>query len=393
MPGLIALAIAYILSQFYRSFLAVLTPQLYSELGADKADLSLASGLWFISFALMQFVVGISLDRFGPRRTAAWIFGLAGGGGALVFANAQSPYAIVVAMTLIGAGCAPVLMASLFIFARRFDVRQFAVMTSWLVAFGNLGNVVGASPLAHAVDVFGWRPVMNALACASLLVALCVGFLVRDPAAGAPNGAGLSGYITLLKSKALWPIMIMTLLCYAPVAGLRGLWAGPYLADLFSADSLLIGRITLWMAFAMIIGSLIYGPLDKLLNTRKWVVFFGNLLVLLALLVFVVNPLPGLATATVLFIVIGLCGTSYGVVMAHGRAFLPADLIGRGVTLINFCSIFGAGLLQFLSGRLVAAQADTSSPDTYQILFGSYAVLLGAALLVYLGSKDAVPAR
>ncbi|ASJ70179.1 MFS transporter [Granulosicoccus antarcticus] len=391
MSGLIALAVAYVLSQFYRSFLAVLTPQLTIELGADKADLSLASGVWFISFAIMQFAVGVGLDRFGPRRTAALIFGVAAAGGAFVFATAQSPTAVVIAMALIGAGCSPVLMASLFIFAQRFDARQFAVMTSSLVAFGNLGNVVGTSPLAAAAEAYGWRVVMAGLGGLSLLVAAAILILVRDPKVDAPSGAGLSGYITLMKSPVLWAIMIMTLLCYAPVAGIRGLWAGPYLTDLYTADSLLIGKVTLWMAMAMVAGSLAYGPLDKVFNTRKWVVFFGNFFVLLALLMFVFQPVPGITTATILFIIIGLCGTSYGVVMAHGRSFLPPHLVGRGVTLINFCSIFGAGLMQFVTGSLVAAQPDSSSSLTYQVLFGSYAVLLTIALLIYLTSKDAPP--
>ena len=177
MPGLLALAAAYVLSQFYRSFLAVLTPQLTAELGADKADLSLASGLWFVSFALMQFVVGVGLDRFGPRRTSALIFGICSTAGVFIFATAQSPNAIVLAMCLIGIGCSPVLMASLFIFAQQFDARQFAVMTSWLVAFGNLGNVVGASPLAAAVDIYGWRTVMASLGALTLIVAAAMFFL------------------------------------------------------------------------------------------------------------------------------------------------------------------------------------------------------------------------
>lgn len=392
MPGLIALAIAYVFSQFYRSFLAVLTPQLSLELGATKADLALASGLWFITFGLMQFAVGVGLDRFGPRRTAALMFGVSGTAGACLFASAQSPIHVIIGMGLIGVGCAPVLMASLFIFAQRFDGRQFAIMTSWLVAFGNLGNVVGASPLASAADLFGWRFVMAGLGVMTLTVAIAIYLLVRDPEVDSPDSAGLSGYLILLKSPVLWPIMIMTLLCYAPVAGIRGLWTGPYLADLYQADSLLIGKVTLWMAISMIVGNLLYGPLDKLFNTRKWIVFGGNFIVLLALLVFVVKPLAGLTAATLLFIIIGICGTSYGVVMAHGRSFLPIHLVGRGVTLLNFCSIFGAGLMQFLTGRLVDMQSDTSAPATYQILFGSYAALLSAALLVYLVSRDAPPA-
>ena len=73
MAGIAALAIAYVLSQFYRSFLAVLTPALTAELGATKAQLSLASGAFFIAFALAQFAIGVSLDRFGPKRTASLV--------------------------------------------------------------------------------------------------------------------------------------------------------------------------------------------------------------------------------------------------------------------------------------------------------------------------------
>ena len=391
MKGIVALALAYVLSQFYRSFLAVLTPQLTSELGADKGELSLAAGIWFMSFALMQFIVGVGLDRFGPRRTAACIFGFGATSGALIFATAQTPFAIVVAMCLFGIGCSPVLMASLFIFAQRFHVSQFAVMTSWLVAFGNTGNVIGATPMATAVDLFGWREVMFSLALISFFVAVAMYLLVDDPASDTPEGSGFAGYLSLLRSKVLWAIMVMTLMCYAPVAGIRGLWAGPYLNDLYQATSLQIGQITLFMAIAMIVGSFFYGPLDKLLNTRKWVVIAGNLLVLGALLLLIIQPVSSVGVVTLTLIVIGVGGTSYGVLMGHARSFFPTQLVGRGVTLLNFCSIFGAGLMQFVSGRVIDAQADPSAAQSYQMLFGVYAIALTLALVVYLFSRDASP--
>ena len=51
--------LGYVLSQFYRAFLAVLAPTLKRELGASPEDLALASGLWFAVFAAMQ----ITLNR------------------------------------------------------------------------------------------------------------------------------------------------------------------------------------------------------------------------------------------------------------------------------------------------------------------------------------------
>src|SRR5690606_34568126 len=139
---------------------------------------------------------------------------------------------------------------------------------------------------------------------------------------------GFGGYLELLRIKVLWPILPLTALNYAPAAGIRGLWAGPYLADVYSADAIMIGQVTLFMALAMVAGSLIYGPLDTFFGTRKWVAMFGNALGFLAVVFLALNPESGLFTTTLILVVIGVTGGSYGLLMAHGRAFLPAHLTG-----------------------------------------------------------------
>ena len=297
MAGIAALAIGYVLSQFYRSFMAVLTPVLTGELGMTKVELSAASGAWFIAFASMQFAVGVSLDRFGPRRTASALLAVGGGAGALLFSIATAPWMVIAAMALIGIGCAPVLMSALFIYARSYSPARFAVLASWTVAFGTAGNVIGASPLANAAEAFGWRPVMIALGLFTVLTALAIYLFVRDPAEPegmAQGSAGFSGFGELFRMRALWPIIPLTALNYAPTTGICGLWAGPYLADVYGADALVIGQVTLFMALAMVAGAFIYGPLDTIFKTRKWVAVGGNSLSLLALTYLALNPVPGL---------------------------------------------------------------------------------------------------
>src|SRR5690554_2975466 len=126
--GIGFLVLGYVLSQFYRAFLAVLSPVLGTDIGAGPDDLALSSGLWFLSFALMQLPVGSALDTIGPRRTTAWLMGVAGGAGAVVFALAQAPWHLHLAMVLIGAGCAPVLMGAYYIFGRVYSARVFATL-------------------------------------------------------------------------------------------------------------------------------------------------------------------------------------------------------------------------------------------------------------------------
>jgi hypothetical protein len=80
-----------VLSQFYRAFLAVLAPDLQADLGATPGDLALDVLAVVPGLRRHAVPVGAASDRIWARRTAATLLGLAGGGGALLFALAQTP--------------------------------------------------------------------------------------------------------------------------------------------------------------------------------------------------------------------------------------------------------------------------------------------------------------
>ncbi len=382
--GLMALALAYALSQFYRAFLPVLSPVLLTDIGATPQDLATASGIWFLVFAAMQIPVGAGLDRYGPRWTTAVMFGLGGAGGALAFGLAQTPLHLHFAMALLGVGCAPVLMACYFIFARQFSAAIFATLATAMIGLGSIGNLAGSAPLAWAINAWGWRPTLLLLAAVSLLIAAGIAALVRDPARVTTTQTG--SVIDLLRMPALWPIFAVMFVSYAPAAGVRGLWAGPYVAEVFSADTLTIGRVTLVMGLAMVVGNFAYGPLDRLFGTRKWIIMGGNALALGSLTALAVAPSAGLGQATLLLALLGFGASSFGMIVAHGRAFIPAHLTGRGVTLLNLFGIGGVGVMQLATGPIYRA-ADTPAL-AYSYVFGGFAVVLACGMLAYLAAAD-----
>jgi hypothetical protein len=235
---------------------------------------------------------------------------------------------------------------------------------------------------------------MAVLGLLTLAAAAAITLLVRDPKGSGNTSAGFGfrGYLDLLRMRVLWPIIPLTAINYAPASGIRGLWAGPYLTDVYGADALTIGKVTLFMAFAMVAGSFLYGPLDTIFKTRKWVAAVGNTVGLAALVALALHPVTEVAVVTAVLVVIGLFGSAYGLLMAHARAFVPAHLIGRGVTLMNFFAIGGVGAMQFATGGVVTANAVPGEPAAaYTALFTFYAVMLGISILVYLVAKDAPP--
>ncbi len=386
--GLILLCLAYVLSQFYRAFLAVLGAVLARDIGTGPEDLAFASGLWFLAFAGAQLPIGWALDRIGPRRTSSVMLLIGGAGGALVFGIAQGPGQVNLAMLMIGAGCAPVLMSAYYILARQGSPAQFATMAALLLAIGSLGNLGASWPMAWAVEAIGWRASMIGLAVITALAAIVLLVFVRDPEA-APGGRRGS-VMDLLKLRALWPIFAMMFVCYAPVAAIRGLWIGPYLSDVFGLGTAQLGQASLVMGIAMIGGTLVYGPLDRIFGTHKWVIFSGNMACAAASLTLAMLVGHSVGVGIALCAAIGLFGSTFPVMIAHARGFFPAHLAGRGVTLMNLFGIGGVGLMQLgsgvLQGRVAASSGDVAS---YAAIFAFFGLAALAGSLAYLFSRDA----
>jgi hypothetical protein len=139
----------------------------------------------------------------------------------------------------------------------------------------------------------------------------------------------------------------------------------------------------------MIAGSFAYGPLDRVLGTRKGVLLGGNLLLAAALLLLWARPDAGLAWAVAALCAVGFFGMSFPVMIAHGRSHFPPHLAGRGVTFLNLLAIGGAGLAQIASGRLAGATAAADNPAApYGAIFLFFAALTLAGCLVYAFADD-----
>ena len=386
--GIISLCLAYVLSQFFRSFLAVLTGILGQDIGATPDDLSTASGLWFLSFALMQIPVGGALDRIGPRLTSAVLFLIGGAGGAALFAMAQSALHVKLAMLLIGIGCSPVLMASYYIFARVYSPRIFATLAATTIGVGSIGNLAGSVPLVLVVQIYGWRETLWGLAVVSAVIAVAAFIFVRNPPKFETTQVGR--FSDLLKMPVLWFIIPLVFVNYLPVAALRGLWIGPYLVDTFGANTTQVGNASMMMSLAIIAGTFVYGPLDRVFGSRKWVIFAGNVIVLSALIALLLSGHLSFTWAVTLFTVIGFFGMSFPMIVAHGRAFAPPHIAGRGVTLMNLFSISGVGFFQVLSGKIQAAEIATgiTGAARYSNILLLMSVLIGVSLLIYAFSQD-----
>lgn len=394
LPTLVVLTLAYVLSQFFRTAIGVVAPEIARDLGLDPARLGILSSAWFWAFAAAQIPVGVALDRWGPRRTVSRVFALAGLGCA-AFAAAPGLKTAILGQVLLGIGCAPVFMGTLVVLTRFFAPERFALLTAFVLAIGSGGTLIGTTPLALLAEAVGWRGAFLGMAGLVLILAALAGRLVRDhPEGAAPRQAHESltavwrGVLGVMGNRALWPIVPMSFTGYAVLVTLRGLWAGPYLADRFGLAPVARGNALLAMSMGMILGTLAYGALERRLDRRREPVLLGTVGAVLVLAVLALLPPRSAVLATALLALFGFLGTTYALLMAQGRRFMEEREIGRGLTFLNGACMTGAATIQAASGLVLELARPYGIDAAYRLLFLFLAALLVAALLPYRRSAD-----
>ena len=172
-------AALFVLSQFYRVTIAVITPQLMADLSLNAHDLSIMSAAFFYAFAVMQIPIAIYLDRIGARKTMISL-NLIGIGGALLFATADSPRLLIGARILLGIGMASNLMGTFKLISLWFAPGRFATLTTIIFSAGTAGNILATTPLVLLGQAIGWRLSFAGVAGLNLLLIIVFCLVASD---------------------------------------------------------------------------------------------------------------------------------------------------------------------------------------------------------------------
>jgi len=304
---------------------------------------------------------------------------------------------------LMGCGFGVMLIGSMVVISRWFPPDRFSTVTAMVMSIGLLGNLAATTPLAWAAQAIGWRAVFGAAVIFTALAAIAVWLVVRDAPPDHPFLARtpepprqmLQGLMEVLRNPHLRPILALNFCNYACTFTVQGLWGGPFLREVHGLSAIEAGNVLLSAVIAYQFGMLAFGPLDRLLDTRKWIAIGGSLMIVAILATLAVASHPPVWVPVGAIIVIGFFSASSTMVMTHGRGTIPDRLIGRGIATINTFVMLGVACMQTLSGIIVGAfepLADGARTETaYRALFAVLTLMLIAAAAIYSRSQDVRP--
>jgi predicted MFS family arabinose efflux permease len=296
-------------------------------------------------------------------------------------------------------------MGSMVAISSWFSTQHFSSLSSILFTVGGVGTLLATTPLAMLSASIGWRGAFWLMAGVTLAAAVLLYSVVRD----VPNDdytreetspeslrEVLRGLGAVLANRQLWHISAIQFVCYATTLAVAGLWAGPYLNDVYQLAPLTRGYVLLALNIAILLGVLAYSAIEQWVNSRKWTIVTGAACTIGMLLVLALVPGLPLWLAIALLLAFGLTSSYVMLNHAHARAVLPDHLVGRGLTVQNLSAFLGVAVLQSASGVIIGEFSDASGgarAGAYRAVFCFLAAVVLVGVMIYLPVRDVQPKK
>jgi MFS family permease len=378
-------AAGYFLSYLYRVVNAVLAPDLVADLGIGPGSLGMLTSTYFITFASFQLPLGVLLDRFGPRKTEAFLL-LFAGLGAFLFSRAETLSGLVVGRALIGFGVSACLMAAFKAYVLWFPRERWPLVNGFQMAAGGLGALAATTPVEAALQVTNWRGIFTGLAILTILIAAAV-YAVVPEKERERQGEGLrvqlEGVKQVFTSMEFWRTAPLTTMSQAGFLSIQGLWAGPWLRDVARLERMAVAQVLFGVAVAMVAGFIVLGALAERLARSGISVLttavtgMGLFMIVQAFIILGIGDL-----ARPLWVLFGFIGTSGIIAYAALSRRFPAQLSGRVTTGVNLLVFIAAFAGQWAIGAIIGlwpvSEAGNYARQGYR---AGFAVMLGLQVL------------
>ena len=392
---MLVLCAGYTVSQFLRTSLGVLSPNLMHDFNINPNNMGLLGGVFFLSFAIFQIPAGILIDKFGPRKvmSVVIIFAVLG---SIIFALSNSFHTLLIGRVLMGLGCSICLMGSLVLITRWTDSDQFSKLAGIILAVGGIGGLLATTPLSYFSELFGWRLSFWLAAVVTFCVMLLYYFILEDRKNDlilnrSNETISLKNLLFILKERNFKFMIPMSLMSYSSLVVILGLWGAPYLKDIHGLDSVERGKILMLMAISWNIGSFVFGRLRSIFGNYKNVVIFGATGVIILLFILSIITEINSIYLYILFCILGFFGAFSVALISHYQVLFDKEYMGRALSTANFFNFGGVFFVQWLTGKIIYLMGgdSTGAPiEAYRLAFLFVAILLLISLCIYFFSNE-----
>jgi len=328
--------------------------------------------MYFYSYAVAQIPVGIMLDKIGTRKTLT-LLGIVASIGNLLFSLSPTVSILALSRGLIGFGVGGFYISALKTLAERFNPKRYATLTGALTSIGHLGGVVASSPLALLTLSLGWREAFLIVFLLMFLFVTVAWFTIKD------NEGKLlkekrsirQDFGKILSNRQLLKIMPVPFFIYGCFVSFQGLWAGPFLMDVYGMSKANASLFFMFISIGFMVAFPLAGIISDKLNRKKPVLLTG---IILSLLYWLLMSIFGAVLDNYqLLALLAFLGISYGITcifLTIPATMFPLEIAGSAIASLNIFNFIGGGFFQYLMGFIIDSTHQAGNEFfSYQTIF------------------------
>lgn len=349
----------FFLSIFVRVSPSAMVGELMRDFAVGAAVLGNISAFYYYAYTGMQIPVGITVDRFGPRRMMTLAASMAAVG-CLTFALAPNALIASFGRTLTGAGCAFAWIGTVKLISIWFPPEKFAQVMGLASMSGMLGGAAGQSPVALAVEAVGWRATQVGAAILAATIALVMWLIVRDRRKGsAPQTMSRfssRAAMAIVRTPQTWIAGIVIAAVGTIMMAFVALWSVPFLTAAYGFERTAAAGAASMFLVGWAFGAPTLGWISDRLAQRRMPALVGGIVSFACVLIVIYVPgLPRWSVYPLMFLC-GFSGSASIIAFAVIREINRPQDVATAMGIANLLPMAISAALQPFIGWLLDLQ-------------------------------------
>lgn len=357
-------AIFYWYEYLLRIAPSVMSAELMGQYHLSAWQFGDLNAYYYYAYTPMQLIVGLLMDRYGPRRLLM-LACLASVAGAFIFAHSEILILAKCSRFLIGFGSAFAFVGALKLATIWLPPERFASVAGMVNTLGMLGAMFGDVVMSHFVVVKGWRPTLVLSAWGGVVLVVLIWMIVHDrvktkqdinkiPYVPDVNFKHVFlGLLESLKNPFIWINGMVGCFLYLSLAGFAEVWGIHYLEQVHRLSHFQAAWANAMVFLGWAIGAPLGGWLSDRLRRRRLPVTLGALFAACFILIILYVPSLSVSSLYLLLLLFGVaCGVEV-IVFAVGKEISPKHIAGTAISVTNMFTMISGTLLQPLMAFLL----------------------------------------
>lgn len=340
---------------------SVMVSDLMQSFAITSTGLGVLSAMYYYAYTPLQAVVGLTIDRYGPRRVLLTAI-LSCALGSYLFGASHDVYAAALGRLLIGVGSAFAFVGVMKLAAMWLPRNRFPVFVGITTSLGMVGAMIGDVGLSWVVVRDGWHQVVMFGSLIGILLFALFWVFVHDRVVHEETPfdqtmvvgwkkLGLSS-LGILRDPQLWISGIIGCMMYLSLTVFAEMWGIPYLENVtqsatFAAD------LNSMVFLGWLVGSPLSGYISEKIKSRRVPLMFGSLLATLVMIFILLIPNPHALTLGFLLFLFGLFCSPQTLVFVVARESVSLRVTATAIGFINLLIMLGGAVVQPLVGFLL----------------------------------------